>query len=128
MAIIERFIVIMYSKGCGAKSVNEARHHLFTTGQKSLDNIPPIRASLYQHVKRALIQASFYWSQAIVVQKNISNFSEWGWNRYQKQMATLMDYCVMLVRHVQFCCTVGVQRHAQEDVSANVLAKMHDTV
>ena len=34
----------------------------------------------------------------------------------------------MLVRHVQFCCTVGVQMHAQEDVSANVLAKMHDTV
>ena len=35
MAVIECFIVIMYSKECGAKSVNEARHHLFTTGQKA---------------------------------------------------------------------------------------------
>ena len=59
MAVIECFIVIMHSKGCGAKSVNEARHHLFTTGQKSLDNIPPTQASLHQHVKRALIQESF---------------------------------------------------------------------
>ena len=95
MAVIECFIVIMYSKGCGAKSVNETRHHLFIffitylfifhhlfiTGQKSLDNIPPTQASLYQHVKRALIQASFYWSQTIVVQQNIPNFSEWGWNK-----------------------------------------------
>ena len=51
MAIIKCFILIMYSKGCGAKSVNEARNHLFTTGQKSLDNIPPTQAALYEHVK-----------------------------------------------------------------------------
>ena len=62
----------MYSKGCGAKTVNEARHHLFTTGHKSLDNIPPTQAALYKHVN---------WSQAIVVQLNIPNFSEWDWNK-----------------------------------------------
>ena len=96
MAVIERFIVIMYSKGCGAKSVNEARHQLFTTGQKSLDNIPPTQASLYQHVKQALIQASFYWSQALAVRQNIPNFSEWGWNKdsrnkWQHLWTTLSD-------------------------------------
>ena len=96
MAVIECFIVIMYSKGCGAKSVNEARHHLFTTGQKSLDNIPPTQASLYQHVKRAIIQASFYWSQALAVQQNIPSFSEWGWNKdsrikWQPLWTTLSD-------------------------------------
>ena len=37
MATIKCFVLIMYSKGCGAKSVNEARNHVFTTGQKSLD-------------------------------------------------------------------------------------------
>jgi len=49
MQILERFVVIMYSKGCGANSVNEARRHLFTTGQRSLDNIPPTEAALFQH-------------------------------------------------------------------------------
>ena len=81
MAVIERFTVIMYSKGCCAKSVNEAGHHLFTTGQNSLDNIPPTQASFFQHVKQALIQASFYWSQALAVRQNIPTFSEWGWNK-----------------------------------------------
>ena len=71
------FIVIMYSKGCGAKSVNEARHHLFTTGQKSLDNIPPIQASLH-HVKRALMQASFYWSQALAGRQKYTQFQWMG--------------------------------------------------
>ena len=59
MAIIECFIVIMCRKGCGAKRVNEARHHLLTTGKKSLDNILPTQAALYKHVKRALILVSF---------------------------------------------------------------------
>ena len=36
MQRIERFIVLMYSKGCGSASVNEARHQVFTTGNRSL--------------------------------------------------------------------------------------------
>ena len=68
MQQIERFVIIMYSKGCGAASVNEARHRLFTTGSRSLENIPPTQAALFQHVKRALLQASFYWNQATTVQ------------------------------------------------------------
>ena len=96
MQILERYVVIMYSKGCGANSVNEARHHLFTTGQRSLDNIPPIAAALFQHVKRALIQASFYWNQATIAQQNIPDFSEWGWqkdsrSKWQPVWTTLND-------------------------------------
>ena len=40
-----------------------------------------LKASSHQHVKQALIQASFYWSQALAVRQNIPNFSEWGWNK-----------------------------------------------
>ena len=38
---LERFVVIMYSKECGLAKVNEARHRLFTSGKKTLENIPP---------------------------------------------------------------------------------------
>ena len=51
MQNIERFVVLMYSKGCGAAGVNEARHCLFTTGSRSLENLPPTQAALFQHVK-----------------------------------------------------------------------------
>ena len=58
MQRIEHFVILMYSKGCGATGVNEARQRFFTTGSKSLESIPPTEAALFQHVKRALLQAS----------------------------------------------------------------------
>ena len=106
MQNIERFVVLMYSKGCGAAGVNEARHCLFTTGSRSLENLPPTQAALFQHVKRALLQASFYWNQATSVQQEIPDFSEWGWHKdgtgtWQPLWTTLSDAsaaCDLLVR------------------------------
>lgn len=78
---LERMVVIMYSKSCGSSCIDEARHHLFTTGNKSLENLPPTQAVLIQHTKRALLQASFFWNQATTVQQAIPKFSTWGWHR-----------------------------------------------
>ena len=50
------FVLVMYSKGCSAADVNAARHQLFNTVSKMLKNIPPTQATLFQHVKRALLQ------------------------------------------------------------------------
>ncbi|KAJ8396483.1 hypothetical protein AAFF_G00017890 [Aldrovandia affinis] len=95
MQRIERFVILMYSKECGAAGVNEARHRLLTTGSRSLESIPPTQAALFQHVKRALLQASFYWSQATSVQQEIPDFSEWGWHKdgtaWQPLWTTLSD-------------------------------------
>ena len=78
---LERMVIIMYSKTCGSSRVDEARQHLFSNGTKSLENLPPTQAALMQHTRRALLQASFYWSQAVVVQQDIPEFSSWGWYR-----------------------------------------------
>ena len=51
MKRIERFVVLMFSKGCCAAGVNEATLRLFTSGTKSLESIPPIQAALIKHVK-----------------------------------------------------------------------------
>ena len=72
-------VVIMYSKSCGCNSVDEARQRLFSNGTKSLENLPPTLVALSQHVKRALLQASFYWKQATSIQQHIPDFSLWGW-------------------------------------------------
>ena len=63
---LQYFVLVLYSKGCSAAGVNAARHQLFTTGSKMLENIPPTQAELFQHVKRALLQ-SFYLHQATSV-------------------------------------------------------------
>ena len=38
---LECMVVIMYSKSCGSSLVDEARHHLFSNGTMSLENLPP---------------------------------------------------------------------------------------
>ena len=81
MQRIERFVVLMYSKGCGAAGVNEARLRLFTSGTKSLESIPPTQAALFQHVKRAILQSRFYWHQALSAQQEIPDLSGWGWQK-----------------------------------------------
>ena len=81
MQKLERFVVITYSRECGLAKVNEARHRLFTSGKKTLVYIPPPRAALFEHTKRALLQASFYWNRATLVHQEIPDFHEWGWQR-----------------------------------------------
>ena len=53
---IERFIVVLYSRTSHLSKVNEARRQLFAHGNRQFENIPPTRAALFQHVKRAAYQ------------------------------------------------------------------------
>ena len=120
MQQIERFVILMYSKACGAASVNEARQRLFTSGSRSLENIPPTQAALFQHVKRALLQGSFFWRQATSVHQEIPNFGAWGWykddsNKWQPLRTTLLTH----LWHVPFF-TVLVENPAPEGASATV--------
>ena len=80
MQTLERFVVLMYSKGCGLVKVNEARLRLFTSGKKSLDTLPPTPAALYQHIRRAILQGTV-WSQATLVYMDIPDFQDWGWHK-----------------------------------------------
>ncbi|KAJ8257557.1 hypothetical protein GJAV_G00186910 [Gymnothorax javanicus] len=81
MRTLKRFVVVMYSKGSGLERVNEARLRLFTSGKKTLEALPPTQAALYQHIRRAMLQASFFWSQATSVHQDILDFHDWGWHK-----------------------------------------------
>ena len=80
MQTLERFVVLMYSKGCGLVKINEAGLRLFTSGKKSLDTLPPTPAALYQHIRRAILQGTV-WSQATLVYMDIPDFQDWGWHK-----------------------------------------------
>jgi len=79
MRRLERFTVLMYSKNCGADSVNEARKLMFTHGLKSLESIPPSQHALFQHAKRALLTAGFVWKMSLCKAPDIPDPGEWGW-------------------------------------------------
>ncbi len=74
--VIERFVCITYERCTDAVKVNTLREELFT--KRPLGNLPPTRAALFQHTKRAIYQASIWASSArhIIGAPDPSN---WGW-------------------------------------------------
>ena len=80
---LERYLIVQYSKSCSSSSLNDARLKLFQSGNKTLEHLPPTSAAYFQHVKRAILQASFFWRQSLTPQQIIPNFSSYGW-KYDK--------------------------------------------
>ena len=76
---IERFIVVMYSRKCSASGVNEAGKELFAQCSRTMENIPPTKAALLQHVRRAEYQLGYVWSQALVPVRVLPSPAFWGW-------------------------------------------------
>jgi len=79
MAELERFIIVMYSRTCTLSRIDEARKELFTQGSATIENIPPTKAALFQHVKRAVYQAGYVWSQALMPAPDLPSPELWGW-------------------------------------------------
>ena len=75
MLLIERFVVLMYDRTSETMEVNEARKQLFTQKSRTLENIPPTKAALEQHIKRACYQANC-WNQALVPRQQMP---DWEW-------------------------------------------------
>ena len=79
MKILERYVVLMYKRTSDLQSVNEARKQLFAYGNWHIENIPPTKAALLQHVKRAAFQAGHVWGQSLVVNARTPSPADWGW-------------------------------------------------
>ena len=75
---LERFTVILYDKNCSEQNVNAARRELFSKKSKSLENIPPTKDALLQHIKRASLQAGI-WCTSHQCQPPVPDAEGWGW-------------------------------------------------
>jgi len=82
MKEIERFVVLLYSHTSQILTVNTARKQLFSYGNRKLENLPPSRAALYQHVKHASFQAG-YSIFALIANPAlpIASPGDWGWKK-----------------------------------------------
>jgi hypothetical protein len=77
---LETFVVCMYDRSSASTGVDEARLDLFARKQRAYDSIPPTRAALKEHAKRAAYQAGI-WGQAIVTDPEVSSPANWGWTQ-----------------------------------------------
>ena len=77
MIQLERFVVLMYDRTSECLKVNEAKKQLFIQKSRTLEAIPPTKAALEQHIKRASYQARC-WSRALVQNPQSPSSSDRG--------------------------------------------------
>ena len=77
-AVIQRFVVLMYSKTSILSSVNEARMELYFQRSHNIETIPPTSNSLLFHTKRAIYQCG-KWSRTLTAKQNLPSPANFGW-------------------------------------------------
>ena len=55
----ERFVILMYDLTSSTNDINNCRRELFTKKAKTVENIPPTRDALIQHIRRAMLQSMY---------------------------------------------------------------------
>ena len=64
---LEWFVVLLYDRTNSQEHVNDTHKQLFIQDCRTIDALPPTRATLIQHAKRATYQAGYYcWGQCPV--------------------------------------------------------------
>ena len=71
----------MYDRTSSLNCVNQVRKQLFAKKGRSIESIPPTKAALLQHSRRATYQASYCWGQALKAVQDLPCPSNWGWKR-----------------------------------------------
>jgi hypothetical protein len=105
IAKVERFVVLMYDRTSNTMEVNQARQELFSKKSRNIDNIPPTKAALLQHIKRAIYQGTYVWGKTLLKQPVLPSPSEWGWQQdgsswapYWTTLPQAKDTCYELIR------------------------------
>ena len=74
-------MVLRYDRTSNFECVNQAQKQLFTQKGRSIEGIPPSKAALIQHTKRATYQAGYCWGQVMIAAPELPSPSDWGWTR-----------------------------------------------
>ena len=59
---IKRFVILLYDRNSKCVDVDKARKKLFAK-RTAVQQIPPTKAALEQHVRRATYQGGYVWGQ-----------------------------------------------------------------
>ena len=79
IAVIESFVISLYSVSCTLTDVNKARQQIFAQSSRTFEYLPPTKAALEEHIKRTTHQAGYVWCQSIIAKQVLPSPSIWGW-------------------------------------------------
>lgn len=105
--LLERFVVLLYSRTSVAMEVSEAGKQFFSQDSSTLENIPSMKAALEQHFKLATYQANV-WDSALVPDLEMLSLCCWGWlketERWQRLWTTLPEASKSCYELIQCSC------------------------
>jgi len=117
IAVIERFVVLLYDRTSDAECVDVCRKHLFARKGRSMESIPPTRDALVQHVKRACFQVVFIWNTALQSCPTLPSPSEWGWmvdgGKWNPVWMTLPQASKICMELLKCGCKTGCTRNCK---------------
>ena len=61
IAVIESFVISLYSVSCTLMDVNQAREKIFAQSSRTFEYLPPTKAALVEHIRRTTHQAGYVW-------------------------------------------------------------------
>ncbi len=70
---------LLYNHTSSQINIDQARLELFTKKGRGMEQIPPTKDALVQHLKRAVYQGGQCWGQALEVAPNMPSPTDWGW-------------------------------------------------
>ena len=102
---IERFIILMYDKGSEDTSIKKCRLNLFAKCNRQIQNIPPTKAALHQHILRSTYQGGFVWG-SLEADHVLPSPQLWGWqwtNDSWKPLWTTLPEAVLSLTELMRC-------------------------
>lgn len=87
MRIIERFVILLYDRTSKCTDIDKARRKLFAR-KNNVQLIPPTKAALEEHVKRAVYQGGHVWGQMLLPAPELPPPTNWGWSRTEEGQYT----------------------------------------
>ena len=104
LAILERFVVLLYDQTSSLSKVKEARQEPLCKKSREFDSIPPAKAALEQHVRRVVLQGVHTWGQTLLCQPALPSPADWvwqplasGWSPYWTTRKQAKDTCYELI-------------------------------
>ena len=118
MPALERFVVLLYDRTSCEVEVNTARKHLFTQKSRCIDALPPTRAALLEHSKRAAFMAGHCWAQVATPCPQLPSPADWGWSKNDGGWHVYWTALPEATQVCGSCCVVAANRDAED--AANV--------
>ncbi len=116
VTMLERFTILLYHRTSSKVHIDEARQELFTVKGWAMDAIPPTKAALVQHIRRAIYQDGHCWGKMLQATIGMPSAGDWGWvdpSNWRTKWTTLPEASAATRELIRCGCKKGCTGHCK---------------